>query len=69
MKLFIWKKVLTDYTDGVILALADNVEDARKIIIENYSESWGLQSVKLSIYDNEPEVHEEQYSFVLWGGG
>jgi hypothetical protein len=32
MKLFIWKGVLFDYTDGVVFALAKNVEDARKAV-------------------------------------
>lgn len=30
MKLFIWDDVLTDYTPGIMFAIAPNVEDARK---------------------------------------
>ena len=32
LKLFIWKDVLADYTGGIAFALAENVEEARKII-------------------------------------
>ncbi len=37
MKLFIWKRgVLTGYRDGIAVAVADNVEDARKLILDKY---------------------------------
>ena len=34
MKLYIWKGVLCDYTCGMIAATAENVKDARAIVIE-----------------------------------
>jgi len=32
MKLYVWEYVLTDYTDGIMFALANSVEEARELI-------------------------------------
>jgi CO dehydrogenase/acetyl-CoA synthase delta subunit len=67
MKLFIWKGVLFDYTDGVVFALAKNVEDARQVVLQSV-EDWARKSVSEAM-SGDPEVHEKPYGFALWGGG
>ncbi len=37
MKMFIWRDdILTDYTDGIAVAVCDDVDQARKMILEKY---------------------------------
>ena len=67
MKLFIWKEVLTDYTDGVVFAIAKNEKQAREIVLQNVND-WEKESVA-SAMSGAPEVHAEPYGFALWGGG
>ncbi len=35
MKLYVWDNVLTDYTDGIMFAVAPNLEDARRQLRES----------------------------------
>ena len=68
MKLFVWKEALTDWTHGVIFALATDVDAARKQIIDDIAEDWEKEAVRYEI-NKEPEVYTKPFSFVLWGGG
>ena len=36
LKLFVWKNVLSDYTSGIMFALAYDVEEARKAIMASF---------------------------------
>ena len=36
MKLYVWDDVLCDYTSGIMFAIAESEEDAKKIIMKNY---------------------------------
>ena len=64
-KLFVWDGVLTDYTDGIIVAYARNIEEARKIVLI----ADDLSSVQEAIA-NEPKVYDaEPIARVVWGGG
>lgn len=62
MKLFVWHNVLTDYTDGVMFAFANNVEEARKVILEDCNYVGG------ELYQ-EPSIYENSVGFAIWGGG
>lgn len=42
LKLYVWEGVLTDYTDGVMFALAHNVEEAREVICPGWNEAEKL---------------------------
>ena len=62
LKLFVWEEVLTDYSDGIMFALAENVEEARAEI-----RNRGLViEVDLA---KEPDVYETPIGFAVWGGG
>jgi hypothetical protein len=63
LKLFVWEDVLTDYTDGVMFALAPDVETAREML-----------SLQISKYDakdlaREPKVYTEPFALAIHGGG
>lgn len=62
MKLFVWHNVLTDWTDGVMFAYANNVEEARKMILLDCSYVG-------KDLDQEPSVYENPVGFAVWGGG
>ncbi len=65
MKLFVWDEVLTDYTDGIIFAYAETIEDARRIVLNTDDLQSVQEAIKAApkVYDNEPVAR------VLWGGG
>lgn len=62
LKLYIWEEVFQDYTYGIGFALAENPEEARRLIIE-----------KLGYPDNdlnkEPKEVTTKEGFYVWGGG
>jgi len=72
LKLFVWHNVMEDYGYGVIFALARNVEEARKVAIEAYSDDWNnnnylVEQFKKEMRD-EPEIVETPKGFYLKGG-
>jgi len=65
LKLFVWEEVLTDYSHGIMFALAENVDQARKILIEKESEPTEFIEQELQ---DEPKIIESPEGFILWGG-
>lgn len=75
LKLFVWEEVLTDYTDGVMFALAESKEEAMALILNKAKESprimrqnslpWMEEELEL----NKPKVYENPVGFFLLGGG
>jgi hypothetical protein len=65
LKLFVWEGngVLTDYTPGMICVLAENLEQALKLIEERCSYAMGNFPV------HDYKMIEEPKAFVCWGGG
>ena len=65
MKLYVWEDVLTDYTSGMMFALADSADDARVQLIEqcDYLPTGDLAK--------EPRVFDttDRVAFIVWGGG
>ncbi len=65
LKLYVWEDVLTDYTSGIMFAMAPDVDTARKIII---GKSGPLSSVVRDL-QNEPDEYTSECGFFLYGGG
>jgi len=65
LKVFVWDKVLCDATCGIIVVVAKDVEEARKLAIKEGNE---YRSV-IDAVSHEPEVVEIEKAFVVWGGG
>lgn len=65
MKLFVWEGdgVLTDYTSGMICVLAENLEEAVKLIKEKCNHAEGNYPVSCFKVIEKPEA------FICWGGG
>ena len=63
LKLYVWEGVLTDRTSGVMFALAEDKEHARKLILEecNYVPDGDIAG--------EPIEITEPKGFAVWGGG
>jgi len=70
LKLFIWKNVLTNFTSGIAFALAENAEEARKIIFAKFEkeEQYLSDTLKADLSD-EPEIINTKDGFYVWGGG
>ena len=69
LKLFIWKEVLCDYTCGIIMAIAHDLEEARAVVIANQDE-WICDWLTREIDRITPEVHDiAPISFYVTGGG
>lgn len=67
MKLYIWKEVFSDWTDGIAFAMANSKEEAIELIVKNV---WWNESTTHAYLDNkEPEIYETPYGFAIWGGG
>lgn len=64
LKLYVWEGALSDYTDGIMFALAESADDARKIILEK---SGDLRSVVLGLKE-DPKEYTNKVGFYLYGG-
>ena len=63
LKLFVWEDVLTDYTSGVMFALAYDVAGARKAILKKMGYK---EHPELNI---KPIVVSKTAGFFCYGGG
>jgi hypothetical protein len=64
LKLFVWENCLTDYTSGVMFALAYDAEQARMMIREKDKVAGGTGDLGA-----EPKVITKPEGFAVWGGG
>ena len=70
LKLFVWEDVLCDYGCGIILAVAEDIEEARKII-KTYSSSLNKHEYEAVLSDikKEPREITDKEALFVWGGG
>jgi len=66
LKLFVWEGVLTDYTDGVMFALAHNIEEAKDLIRQKAGE-YELKDIEYDL-KNKPLIVKKPEGFYLFGG-
>lgn len=64
LKLFVWEDTLVNYTAGIMFALAENVEEARRIISE---EAEGEYFVEEDLKEN-PDIYTNKVGFAVGGG-
>lgn len=62
LKLFVWDGVLTDYSSGIMFALAHDVDEARRLIVK------ACDYVIEEDLAKEPTVYTTPVARVLWGG-
>ena len=65
LKLFVWEDVLTDYTSGIMVAIAPTVEEARAILL---NECAYIPCDDIAQQPKEFDL-SEPVAFVCWGGG
>ena len=65
MKVFVWENVLTDYTSGMMVAIAPTIEEARAALLKECSY---IQEDDLNQQPKELDL-SEAVGFVCWGGG
>ncbi len=63
LRLYVWHGVLTDYTSGVMFALASSPAAARKAILKKCGH------VPVTDLEQEPLVVTKTEGFAVWGGG
>jgi len=77
MKLFVWEEILCDYSCGIGFALADNIEEARNLIIKKYCPDktcgeCGFGEDRCMLVEDlqpEPMIYESPIGYYVWGGG
>lgn len=71
MKLYIWYGVLRGFSDGMVFAMAETVEQARQVVRERAMErgSSTMVGILAEATANDPEVVDGPFADWLWGGG
>ena len=67
MRLYVWEDVLCDYTCGAVFALAHNVDEARKVVLEKCG-VYGDEAIRRAM-STEPTECNKPEGFFVWGGG
>lgn len=65
LKLYVWEDVLTDWTSGVMFALASSPDEARKVILKKSGNSISVAQDLAQ----KPRVIDEPEGFYVFGGG
>lgn len=75
MKLFLWRKVLVNYAWGMAFAIAEDVEQAKKVIMDKRRKEWSLYQPEIDrlredLDENEYEVLDlnEPFGYYIEGG-
>ncbi len=69
MKLYVWENVLTDYTSGIMFALANSIEEARELIIKKEGCEHFPEGLVRTDLKADPDVYDQPCGFTCWGGG
>lgn len=64
LKLYVWHDVLTDWTSGVMFALAKDARQARRLILAQEDSPQVRRDLKA-----KPTVYKTPMGEVVWGGG
>lgn len=64
LRLFVWTDVLTNYSGGVMFALAHTVEEAQQVIKRDRKDWVDVHE----IYENPPEIVTSPKGFLFPGG-
>ena len=67
-KLYIWRGIRTDYTDGIAFAVARTKEEAIEAI-HKISKGWEWEAYAGELLAIEPEVHDPPFGGWISGGG
>jgi len=62
LKMFVWKNVLMETTSGMMVALANNVEEARALLTEE------CDYIPYDDLEKDPEVYDTPKAVYISGG-
>lgn len=70
MKLYVWTEVLSDYTDGIMFALADSPEHAKSVIVDQAKQEYGryIDEIARELDAKEPQAFDQPIGFIVFGG-
>lgn len=63
LQLYVWEDVLSDYTDGVMFALATSEDEAKAMILKH------SHYVPDHEFSKSPKVFDAPVGYAIWGGG
>ena len=69
MKVYIWQNVLCDWTEGMIVVIADSLEDAINEAREKEGDYTASEMGRVIPTVIEVDKLEQAAIFVVWGGG
>ena len=71
MKTFVWNNVLTDWTSGMVVVMADSLEEAQEMACNRvYGGLKDSKEYKNDILWNQPVIYENEKGVeYVWGGG
>jgi hypothetical protein len=68
-KTYVWEGVLTDYTDGMVVAVGRSLEEALEQIKKDAGETAFRECSSSDPYVLDPSKMETSECFYVWGGG
>ncbi len=66
LHLFVWHKTLCDYTCGVVVALAHDVDEARRLVLAGADDY--MQNYLASALEDKPTIYDAPVGFYVTGG-
>ena len=66
LKLFIWEDVLTDYTSGMVVIYAYDLDHAKKVFLKKFPDE---QYIIDNFFGKPHEVVTKADAFYVYGGG
>ena len=68
MKMFVWRNVLTDYTNGIAIAMARTEKEARKVILRD-APDFAQEELTRDIAGPPDHIYDKPHGVHCWGGG
>jgi hypothetical protein len=68
LRMFVWREVLRDYTDGIAVALAHDEEEARAVLLRD-ADDIDREALESDIEKPADEVYSAPRGVYVWGGG
>ena len=65
MKLFVWRVALDGRIPGLILSMAESLEDAKRVVLDTAIE-WEKPLLSREM-TAKPEVHDSAMGLCVWG--
>jgi hypothetical protein len=68
LRMFVWREVLCDNTDGIAVALAHDEAEARAVLLRD-ADDTEREALESDIEKPADEVYSMPHGIYMWGGG